>query len=176
MTPVAFTLTLDDMIAGNRLAIRRSVRKGAPKFALWIVIISVAISLFAFGMRTRPLADALILFGKIFAIYAAIGIVIALIIVFIMPKQRAKKNFTQMPALRRDQTVSWDDTSIAFASDYGNARLPFADLHRWSAGGGIVILYPADHLFYILPNRIFANNDDRDNLIAALEGSLVPQI
>ena len=46
----------------------------------------------------------------------------------------------------------------------------------FSAKGGGVIVYPADHVFYMLPNRVFADKNGLDNLIAALEGSFVPRI
>jgi anthranilate synthase component II len=180
MTPVAFTLTANDMVAGNRLAVRRYVRKGAVKFAIAVVIVSLAVSVFAFGMRTRPVADALLLFGKIFATYAVIAIVFTLGVLFIMPKRRATKNFRQMPALSREQAVSWDETSITFNSTYGNAIIPLAELHQWAAddraNDGIVIIYPADHLFYMLPARVFATPSDRERLIAALEASGIKRI
>ncbi len=176
MTPVTFTLTLDDMIAGNRLAIRRYVRKGAAKFAFATFIISLAVCLIAFGMKVRPFSEALILFGKIFAIYAGLGVLFAVVILFSMPKQRARKNFAQMPSLSRDQTVSWDDATIAFTSGYGNANIPLAELHRWAADDGIVIIYPADHLFYMLPARVFEGEGHRLGLISALERSSVLRI
>jgi hypothetical protein len=176
MTPIAFTLTEADMLAGNRLAIRRYARKGVVKFALWVIAISLAVSLFAFAMATRPFVDALLLFAKILGIYTAIGLIILVIILTVTPKQRAKKNFKQMPALSRGQTVSWDDTVISFASEYGNASIPLAELYQWAADGEIVIVYPADHLFYMLPARVFEAPGDRERLIATLEASGVKRI
>ncbi len=180
MTPIAFTLTEADMLAGNRLAIRRSVRKGAPRYALAVVAISLGVTLIACALQPRDFADVAFLFGKIFAIYIALAFVLAILVLFFAPKQRAKKNFKQMPALRKGQTVAWDGTSIAFTSEYGNATIPLAELHQWAAddgaNDGIVILYPADHLFYMLPARVFTTEADRDALIAALEASPVARI
>ena len=176
MTPVSFTLTLDDMIAGNRLAYRRYGRKVMARYVLAMVGISLGVTLIAYAAAPRSLAEILLLFGKIFSVYAVLSVVLILCVLFLLPKQRAKKNFNQMPALRREQSVSWDDASIAFMSEYGNARIPFAELYQWAADDGIVIIYPADHLFYMLPQRVFVNGDDRDRLIGALESSLVRRI
>ena len=176
MTPIAFTLTQADILAGNRLAIRRSVRKGLVKFALIVLGIALGITVFVYAMNPQPLAAVAELFAKILAVYSGVGAAIILILLFVMPKQRAKKNIAQMRALSREQTVAWDDTTIAFTSGYGNAQVPFADLYRWAADDGIVIIYPADHLFYMIPERVFASQSDRDTLIAALEASTVPRI
>ncbi len=176
MTPTAFTLTLDDMVAGNQLAFRRYGRKAMPRYILVMIAISLGVTLIAYAAVPRPLPEILQLFGEIFGVYAALSVVLFLFVLLVMPKQRAKKNFKQMPALSREQTVSWDSASIAFASEYGNARIPLAELYQWAADDEIVIIYPADHLFYMLPRRVFANGDDRDRLIGALESSLVRRI
>jgi len=176
VTPIAFTLSESDVLAGNRLAMRRSVRKGLPRFALILIMIALGITLFAYAMNSQPLPIVAILFAKVFAIYSAVGGVIMLILLFVMPKQRAKKNMAQMPALGREQMVAWDNTTIAFTSHYGNVQVPFADLHQWAADDGIVIIYPADHLFHMIPERLFNAPSDRDGLIAALEASGVKRI
>jgi YcxB-like protein len=176
MTPIPFTLTEADMLAGNRLAIRRYIRNGALRFVIGVIAVSAGVTMIAFAFAPRPFADAMTLFAEILAIYTALAIALGVFIVFVAPKQRAKKNFKQMPALRRGQSVVWDDAAIAFTSEYGNASIPFADLHQWAADDEIVIIYPADHLFYMLPARVFATEGDRDALIAALEASPVKRI
>jgi hypothetical protein len=164
------------MLAGNRLAIRRYVRKASPKFAIGIIAISLGVTLIAYAARPQPFGDVLLLFGEILAIYAVLALVIGLALLFLAPHQRAKKNFKQIPALSREQTVSWDDASISFISGYGNVSFPIADMHQWAADDGIVILYPADHIFYMLPSRVFENERDRESLMAALERSPVPRL
>ncbi len=176
MTPIAFTLTLDDMLAGNKLAIRRYVRKSSLKFAVGIIAVSLGVTLIAYAARPQPFGDVAVLFAEILAIYAVLALVICVAVLFLAPQQRAKKNFKQLPALSREQSVSWDDEAIAFTSSYGNVSFPIADMHQWAADDGIVILYPADHLFYMLPSRGFENGGDRERLIAALERSPVPRI
>jgi hypothetical protein len=176
MTPIAFTLTEADMLAGNTLAIRRYVRKGAPRYALAIVLVSFGVTAIAYAFSPRPFEGVVTLFLGLLVLYTVLAVVLALFIVFIAPRQRAKKNYTQMPALRKGQTVVWDETSIAFTSDYGNASIPFADLHQWAANDDIVIIYPADHLFYMLASRVFTSPADRASLIAALEASGVKRI
>ncbi len=176
MTPIAFTLTEADMLTGNQLAMRRYIRKGAPRFALGVIAVSAGVTMIAFAFAPRPLADVMTLFAQILAIYVALAIALGLFIIFVAPKQRARKNFNQMPALRRGQTVMWDDAAIGFTSEYGSVSIPFADLHQWAADDDVVILYPADHLFHMLPARVFETSADRDRLIAALEASPVKRI
>jgi hypothetical protein len=174
--PIAFTLTYDDILAGNTLAIRRSLRKAAPRYALGLTIAAMGVSVIAFAIKPSSFAELLLLFGKIFALYIILAAAIFLLAILFTPKLRAKKNMKQMRALTYDQTVAWDETSISFSSDYGNARIPIIDLHQWSANDGIVIIYPADHLFYMIPSRVFADRSDWDSLITALQNSKVQRI
>ena len=176
MTPIAFTLTEADMVAGNRLAIRRSLRKLALRELLVVIAIPLGITMLTYAIQPKPFADVLMLFVKLLGVFIALAVVFTLVLIFLMPKQRARKNFRQMPALRRSQSVNWDATSITFTSDYGNASIPLADLHQWAADDEIVIIYPADHLFYMLPSRVFGDRRDWDSLIAALEASPVLRI
>jgi hypothetical protein len=176
MTPVPFTLTHDDLVAGNALAIRRSLRKAAPRYAMALALAALGVTLIAFAIKPQPIADTAILFVKIFAIYWALTILIFLLAIFVAPKLRANKNGKQMPALTRDQSVSWDETAMSFASHYGSTRVPLTDFYQWAANDGIVIIYPADHLFYMLPKRIFSDHHDWDNLVSVLQNSKVPRI
>jgi hypothetical protein len=176
MTPINFTLTADDVLAGNRLAIRRSVRKGAPRFGLAILAMTGGITMLAYAIDPQPIADVAELFIKVAALYTVVAIVLLAFLLLVMPRLRAKKNIAQMPALSRQQTVSWDDTGIAFASDYGNATIPFVDLYQWAADDQMLILYPADHLFYFVSRQIVTDSADWDRLIAAIKRAGIKQI
>jgi hypothetical protein len=176
MTPVSFTLTSEDMIAGNRLALRRYLKKGAPRYALGVLLAAVGVTLIAYAFRAQALDRMVVVFLEILAIYAALAILLIVFLLFVAPHQRAKKNFKQMPALSREQTVSWDEGEIAFTSKYGSVSIPYGDLHQWAADEELVILYPADHLFHMLPSRVFQSETDRTALISALKNNAVKRI
>lgn len=176
MTPITFTLTPEDMLAGNRLAIRRYVRKGVPRFSLGLLIAAIGVTLLAYVFNPQPIAVVAKLFAKILALYMAVAAAMIVYVVFVAPRQRAKKNIAQMPALSRPQTVEWNETTITFTSENGNAAIPLTDLHQWSANDTLLILYPADHIFYLIPKYYIEDMADWDRLIAAIRRAGIKQI
>ncbi len=176
MTPIPFTLTEADVVAGNRLAIHRSSRKAAPKLVFWLLALTIGVTLFAYVMRPQPLDRVAQLFGQILAIYVGVAIVVGIIVLYWMPKQRARANMAQMRTLSRAQSVAWTNDTISFTADYGHATIPLADLRQWAADPEIIILYPADHLFYMIPRCAFEQQADWDNLMSVFEQSTVPRI
>lgn len=176
MTPITFTLTHDDVLAGNRLAIRRTVRKGAPRIALVLLLVAIGVTLIAYASNPQPVSVVAELFVKIVAIYLAVTGFGILYLGLIAPRQRARKNIAQMPAISREQTMAWDDTSITFSSEIGQATIPLRDMHQWAMDETMLLLYPADHLFYFISRRYVADPADWDSLISTLRAAGIKQI
>jgi hypothetical protein len=176
VTPITFTLTLDDMLAANRLAMQRYVRKGLPKFSLAVVVTALVVTLIAYAFNPKPMAVAGALFARIVALYVGVAAVGVAYVLFVAPRLRAKKNMAQMPALSRAQTMEWDETTITFSSDTGHMTVPLTDVHQWAANETVLILYPADHLFYCIPRQYVTDKTSWDRLITAIRRAGITSI
>jgi hypothetical protein len=85
VTPITFTLTPADMLAANRLAMQRYVRKGLPKVSLAVVVTALAVTLVAYAFNPQPLGVAGALFARIVALYVGVAAVGVAYVLFVAP-------------------------------------------------------------------------------------------
>ncbi len=176
MMPISYILLPDDVTTGARLGFIRIYRKNALRTALTIIaiagVISGGIELFDGFDLTAFIAS----FLTLSVIYLILAIILIPIIWFIVIPRKTKKTFQQMPEVSREQSISWDELAITTTNSQGNARVLFAEFHRWASNEHCVIIYPADHIFYVFPRRIFTNPHDFEALIDVFRRSGVQRI
>jgi uncharacterized protein YjeT (DUF2065 family) len=157
VTPLRYTLGPADLLSAVRFGFIRSLRHAWPRILLTMVaiaaVIAIALAVFIDGDITRAGEGFLILAG----FYAAVMLVVLPGIYWLAAPAKTRKMMRQMPVLSREQTLSWDDTHVEATSSAGTLRMPFAELHQWAANDALVMVYPADHLLYAFPRRIFGD-------------------
>lgn len=176
MTPIAFTLTEADMLAASRLGMVSTLRANIGRLVLTLIgvsgFIAALISLFDWDGWVG-LAK---LFGILLAIYVAILIIALPLIWFFLVKWRVRKNMRQIAALSREQQLSWNTESFEVTSSQGNSRFPYAEIHQWAANDMSLIIYPADHIFFAFPMRMFGSEPQHSSFIEALNASTARRI
>jgi len=84
---------------------------------------------------------------------------------FILTPIKAKKQYRQHRALRSEITMSLTENGINFASESGESRLQWSDIHRWKLGNGIYLLYITSNMFHIIPARAISKKNEFDELL-----------
>jgi YcxB-like protein len=176
MTPIKYALLPADVLAAARLGFIRIYRKNLFRNAAIVIAIAAVISGAGEYLDGFVLASFLEGFGILTAIYAGLFVILVPITWYILLPRRTKKTFRQMPAISLEQTLSWDDEAIMISSSHGQMRVPCKEFHRWAANDKQIIIYPADHVFYVLPRRIFASEQDFAALAELLHRSGVTKI
>jgi hypothetical protein len=169
VTPILYTLSEADVISGMRYGIVRNLRKNTVKLTLLVSLVSVLVSLVIFAISPGSGKDFLMLFGGLLATYAA-GMLLFMICAWLfISKIRTRKSFKQMPALSREQQLSWDDSGFHIKSSSGDTKIPFDEIHQWAANSGQVLIYPSDYMHFVMPARIFEPASLIDDLTHRLE-------
>jgi YcxB-like protein len=165
MTPITYALTIDDLTKASRLGMLLNLRRPWWKIPSVILVLSAAIlgaitlwDGFRFGLWFEG-------FYTLLGLYLVLVIVFIIIVYFWMIGWRARKQFKQMPMLAREQHLHWDNEQLHFASANGEAHFPFTEIHKCYANKEMVLLYPADMLFYLLPRRFFKSQEQYDELV-----------
>jgi hypothetical protein len=164
MTPIRFTLSEMDVLLAGRFGFLCNFKR---KF-LVLAGLSIAIAAIITGIPYLFLGEtvdhAIRDFLILSAIYLAIVLLIGPIIYLFIVPWRARKTMRQMPALGREQTLTWDDKTITLDTDHTHAQLQMSEFHKWAGNNAMLILYPADYVFYVLPRRIFPDVDSFEAL------------
>jgi YcxB-like protein len=154
----------------------RTYKKNAVKFALTLIgiaaIVACVIAIFDWNGWLR-LAQS---FGILLLIYAVLMVIVSIFFWLFFIKWRTRKNLRQMAALRREQSISWNESAIEMTSSQGMSCFPYDEIHQWAANDTAIIVYPADYLFFAFPSRIFESEEQRIDLIAALSASPAQRI
>jgi hypothetical protein len=176
MTPIKYTLLPEDVLAAARLGFIRIYPKNLFRNAAIVIVIAAVIAGVGEYLDGFVLASFLKGFGILTAIYAGLFVALIPISWHLLLPRRTKKTFLQMPAISLEQTLSWDDEAVMISSSQGQMRVPCKEFHRWTANDKQIIIYPADHVFYVLPRRIFASQQDFVALAELLHRSGVTKI
>ena len=134
-----------------------------------------AVAIVAFGPGP-DWSELPLVFAMMLAAYSILSVIgLAFVWAFYL-KWRVRKNMRQISALSREQHLTWTETGFEIESSQGNTRFPYDEIHQWAANDTSVILYPADHLFFAFPKRIFESEAQASEFLAALESSPAKRI
>jgi hypothetical protein len=176
VTPIAFTLTEVDMIGAGRLGMVATYRKNIVKSIGWLVGLSAVVAAIIVAFGRDDWSRFPIMFGALLLFYTLLlGFALPLVWLFVV-KRNVRKNMRQIAALSREQHFSWTTEGFEVTSSQGISRFPFDEIHQWAVNDTSLILYPADHLFFAFPLRIFESEAQTNEFIAALDGSSAKRI
>ncbi len=176
MTPITFILTEEDMIAASRLGMVATYRKNVLKSIMWLILVSAAAAAVIVGFGGDDWTRYPIMFGALLLVYTLLlAVALPLVWLFVV-KRTVRKNMRQIAALSREQHFSWTAEGFKVTSSQGVSRFPYDEILQWAANDRSLILYPADHLFFAFPKRIFENEGQEQEFVAALECSTAKRI
>lgn len=70
---------------------------------------------------------------------------------------RARRLFAQHKALHKPIEFEWDDEALSCRTESASGRTPWADYARRREDRHVILLYPSDALFQVVPRRCFAD-------------------
>jgi len=74
---------------------------------------------------------------------------------FVYIPWRARRAFTQYKALSEPVTITLQDDGLCFEREHGNGILPWSQIVKWKGSRDLFLLYPADHIFHLVPRHFF---------------------
>jgi hypothetical protein len=73
--------------------------------------------------------------------------------------RRATKSFNQNRFLKHDAECRIDESGLHMQSDLlGTSEIPWDHLHKWKESKRMVLLYPTDDFYFIIPRRNFSSD------------------
>ena len=65
----------------------------------------------------------------------------------------ARRTFRQHKTLQKPATLTWSEQGVVMQSEYGDARVPWADFRKAREDQRMILLYESDRLYRLIPKR-----------------------
>ncbi|WP_051424486.1 YcxB family protein [Pseudomonas sp. URMO17WK12:I4] len=65
----------------------------------------------------------------------------------------ARRTFRQHKTLQKPATLTWSERGVVMQSEYGDARVPWADFRKAREDQRVILLYESDRLYRLIPKR-----------------------
>ncbi len=88
---------------------------------------------------------------------------------FVYIPWRARRAFGQHAALSELVHITIRDDGLHFERKHGGGLLPWTHVRKWKSSGELILLYPADHIFHMIPRHFFASDQEFSSFQSALE-------
>jgi hypothetical protein len=86
--------------------------------------------------------------------------------------RRWKKTYDGHKLLHRPYQFEITEEAFCSASEYGNATIPWREFHKWKEGKKLFLVYQSDHVFHVIPKRIFESPEAEENFRNLLRNAL----
>ena len=176
MTPIKYTLTPEDVTAAGRFGFAQIYKENFPRNMLILLAVAAVVALvinLVIGFSLDEFVEGFIMLAIVYFICFVLFFPIAW---YLLIPWRSGKTFKQMPSISREQQLSWDDDAVTFSHENGQFKQPFAEFYRWGHNAEAIVIYPASHMFYTLPRRIFPDSASYDALIRRLAETKAEQL
>lgn len=101
------------------------------------------------------------------------GLLIALSIllsgVFIWRPYSARRAFRQYKALAEPMSIEVRDDGLYFKREPGEGVLPWSYIRKWKRDSKLLLLYPANNLFYLIPSHLFESDVAFSDFVRLIE-------
>ena len=165
MTPISYTLTHADWVAGQRAHFVKTLFKTtAWTAALTLLVGFLSTSFLDTTTPDNLLRHSLIIAGCCFAYFTAIRIFTALIGF----NRYAKTAFVMDPSLGAITDISWDAEFLQFVSQNSSSRYRPSDLSGVHEASAVILLYKGYNFFIMVPTRIFETDALRSEFVGFL--------
>jgi YcxB-like protein len=107
--------------------------------------------------------SSLLLFG---------AIAYLIVFFFVYTPWWARKTFLQYKALSESVSMQVRSDGLFFKRQNGEELVPWSYIVKWRNNKKLLLLYPANNVFYIVPNHFFAKQEDYITFIDTVKGYL----
>ena len=161
MNRVEFTLTVDDLVAAQRL-----YQLGGAKWLLGVFGAAVVALIFlnVIWPDDASGSDA----GAILFAVLAIIILVPIISRFWRIPRMARRAFAQDSLLSKSCVFSWNSHEASAESEDASWKQALGDFAGWRADDAVILLFRQTHLYHLIPTRAFTDTATRQSLIDAL--------
>lgn len=91
---------------------------------------------------------------------------------FVYVPWRARRAFGQYKALSEPFSMMVREDGLYFEREHGSGLLPWSQIRKWKSNRDLILLYPADHIFHMLPRHFFATGSDFFKFQSTLEARI----
>ncbi|MCP4644461.1 MAG: YcxB family protein [bacterium] len=85
---------------------------------------------------------------------------------------RWRKNYRQQKLFRKPIQYEFTEAKFLTSGDYGNTAIPWHEFHKWEEGKHVFLVYVSDVLLTIIPKRIFASQEEQEQLRSYLTNGI----
>lgn len=79
---------------------------------------------------------------------------------FVYIPWRARKAFDQHKALSAPVNVTIREDGLFFDRERSSGLLLWSEILKWRTSDDLILLYPADHIFHLIPRHFFASDEE----------------
>lgn len=116
-------------------------------------------------IRPRPLfavVGILLVLSAILTVFIAGSVIVGAALAYFMLyflvfiPYSARKNYRLYKAISEPVTVTIQEDGIFFKREGGEGLMKWSEIVKWRPSKKLVLLYPTNNLFYLLPSHIFS--------------------
>jgi len=85
---------------------------------------------------------------------------------------RAKRNYRQYKALSEPVSVEVKQDGLYFKRQTGEGLVPWSHVNKWRLGKALILLYPTNNVFYLIPSHFFPGQEAFLSFVAVLREHL----
>ncbi len=150
---VVIQLCPEDLALAQRLHFWQHVRSRGGIIRLSILCV-VATALFAGLLWLAGSGSDAVVPVLAFALATPFAILgFPFLITHVLGGVAARRTFRQQKTLHKPATLAWTEQGVVLRSDYGDARVPWADFRKARQDERMILLYESDRLYRVIPNR-----------------------
>lgn len=159
---VTFTPTEQDIVAATRDWARRDITRPRQLMATLAVGAAAAALGIFFSLRPNVDPDRVAPIGIGAGLAAILLVVLIVAVRFAALPGQARRTFRQNKAIQKEHVYSWTDEGIAWRSASGEARIAWAELHRWREGRHAFLFAVSDRSIHLIPRRVLSEPEAED--------------
>jgi len=154
----------DEFYHAQLLLTRLRRRTSVGLAILFLSLLALAIVLFAGG-------NAL---GVLLLTPAIVFLIGRTMVRYVFLPETSLRSYSQQKVLHSPQLVRITPDGIAATSRYGQGQLPWDHFIKWREDDRMFLLHQTDNQVLILPKRVFAGEQQRQELVALLISKRIP--
>lgn len=149
---VTFTMTEGEYIAAGRTAVLAYFRRRGPMIAYCGFLVVYAAIIVSMATGAGPWVQLPEYVHLIF-----LGMLLfPMVNYFVLQPRAARRAFRERKTLNSPITFEWDDTSFKASGSGYETTVPWADYVKLKETSDLLLIYPAENVFQIIPKRILS--------------------
>ena len=165
---IHFTPTEADMVAATRDWFRRDLLRPRVRLALFGAPLAAAALGVALALQAGAPSGRAFWLGGVWALGGFALVVLIFALRYAALPGAARRNFWQNKALQAEHVFSWSEEALSWESAVANARILWADLHRWGEGPGAFLFAVSERGVQFVPRRALSDEQAADLRATAL--------